>query len=193
MSILDEIARRRRAGTLRASMETRPNAKLYPPVDAAQISAAETALGFSLPPLLRDIYLTIGNGGFGPGYGLIGVEGGARMHAAGRQWHLVSLYNAFRAPPPRGEPWGEKLLPICSWGCTYYSYLDCALPQAPVMGFDENSHGHGPWGRAFSLHARSFEEWMERWLSGEDLWSTIGLSGEPVFGFEENQQQAQQA
>jgi hypothetical protein len=191
MTILDELARRRRAGTLEAAMDKRPDAQVYPPVSAAQIAAAEASLGFPLPPLLRDIYMTIGNGGFGPGYGLIGIEGGAPMHVAGREWHLADLYRAFRLTPTRNESWAEKLLPVCTWGCTYYSYLDCALPETPVLAFDENSHGHGPWGCAFSLHAASFEDWMERWLNGEDLWKTIGLSGEPIFWLEENQQQAQ--
>jgi hypothetical protein len=97
----------------------------------------------------------------------------------------VDLYDAFRREPTRDEPWGEKLLPICTWGCTYFSYLDCALPQTPVLAVDQNSHGHGPWACAFSLHAHSFEEWMQRWVRGEDLWHSIGLYGEPKFAFEE--------
>lgn len=184
MSILGELARRRDSATLGASMDT---GRVYPLASAAQIDAAEASLGFQLPPLLRDIYLTIGNGGFGPGYGLIGIDDGAPLHAGGREWRVADLYQAFRLSHTRDEPWGKEMLPVCTWGCTYFSYLDCALPKAPVMALDENSHGHGPWGCAFSLHAASFEEWMDRWLSGENLWATIGLSGEPKFGFELNQ------
>ena len=58
------------------------------------------------------------------------------------------------------------------------------LPQVPVMAIDTNSHGYGPGDRAFNLHAASFEEWMRRWVDGESLWESIGLYGEPKFGFE---------
>src|SRR5687767_11836446 len=49
-----------------------------PPASEAAVAEEEARLGFRLPPLLRDILLTIGNGGFGPGKGgtLIGVSGG---------------------------------------------------------------------------------------------------------------------
>jgi hypothetical protein len=49
---------------------------LFPPTTSAIVEAAEAKLGFSLPPLLRQLYTEVGNGGFGPGYGLFGLEGG---------------------------------------------------------------------------------------------------------------------
>jgi hypothetical protein len=152
----------------------------------AQVRDTEAQLGFELPALLRDIHLTVGNGGFGPGYGLLGIEGGAPYSARGRGWSVVELYREFRQRPARHERWGEKLLPICDWGCTYLSYLDCALPSAPVMSSDEGAHGHGPWGCAFSLHAASLEEWMQRWIDGEFLWHSFAPHGAPIFWFEEH-------
>lgn len=41
------------------------------PVHAATVARAEAALGFALPPLLADLYLRVGDGGFGPEYGLL--------------------------------------------------------------------------------------------------------------------------
>ncbi len=41
------------------------------PVDASTVAQAEAALGFPLPALLADLYLRIGDGGFGPEYGLL--------------------------------------------------------------------------------------------------------------------------
>jgi hypothetical protein len=186
MALIDDIAARVRSGRHVIDIDRWGTPEVYPPVSAAKVAAAEARLGFALPPLLRDIYMQVGNGGFGPGYGLIGIDGGASHHSGPFDFSIVGLYWSFRARRSRlGEPWAGKLLPICIWGCTYYSYLDCALPAAPVMAIDENSHGHGPWGCAFSLHAHSFEEWMQRWLDGEDLWASIGLEGEPIFGFQE--------
>ena len=42
----------------------------------------ERELGFKLPPLLRALYQQLGNGGFGPGYGLVGASGGHIAHQA---------------------------------------------------------------------------------------------------------------
>jgi hypothetical protein len=41
-----------------------------PPVSSAAIAEAEIRLGFNLPVLLRELYQCVGNGRFGPGYGL---------------------------------------------------------------------------------------------------------------------------
>jgi uncharacterized protein YndB with AHSA1/START domain len=181
-SILDELARRARAGQLGSSIEREPLVpKIYPPATSRQIADAEEQLGFRLPSLLRDIYLNVANGGFGPGYGFFPLSGGRDEH---RERTLVETYVSFRYRPERVR-WGEKLLPICFWGCCYYSYLDCTQPQTPVMAFNEDSHGEGPWGCASSPHAKSFEEWMQRWLDGEDLWQSFSAHGEPKFWEEE--------
>ncbi len=184
--VLDAFARRAHTGQLGTSMERGPLLpKIYPPATPRQIKDAEAELGFPLPALLRDLYLNVANGGFGPGYGLFSLAGGTLPPDEKREQTLVNTYTSFRYHSHR-QQWDEKLLPICTWGCTYFSYIDCARPQAPVMGFDQNSHGQGPWGCAFSLHAKSFEEWMQRWLDGEDLWQSIGLCGEPKFGYKED-------
>ena len=41
------------------------------PVDAATLDRAREALGFPLPPLLAALYARVGDGGFGPSYGLL--------------------------------------------------------------------------------------------------------------------------
>lgn len=51
-------------------------ARAYPLATQEQIRESEQLLGFSLPPLLCSLYLQVGNGGFGPGYGIIGAVGG---------------------------------------------------------------------------------------------------------------------
>ena len=52
--------------------------KIYPPATPGDIATAEEKIGFHLPELLKEIYQIIGNGGFGPGYGLIGIGDGYR-------------------------------------------------------------------------------------------------------------------
>lgn len=48
----------------------------FPPATEGQLWETEALLGFTLPPLLRLLYTSIGIGGFGPGYGIIGALNG---------------------------------------------------------------------------------------------------------------------
>lgn len=183
-ALLDELLRRSHTGQLHTSMDEDRIAN--PPATGAQIEAAETRLGFALPPLLRRIYSEIGNGGFGPGYGLFPLSGRADDPSGHDGYGVVDLYFSFRYRySPLGQRWAERLLPICHWGCSYFSYLDCAVPLTPVISLAEDNHGDGPWGCAINLHAQSFEDWMRRWLDGEDLWQSFGAHGEPIFYKEE--------
>ncbi|HEX2475181.1 MAG TPA: hypothetical protein VHK01_10560, partial [Lacipirellulaceae bacterium] len=50
--------------------------RLFPPASTESVQLAESKLGFSLPSFLKDVYTQVGNGGFGPGYGIIGTPGG---------------------------------------------------------------------------------------------------------------------
>ena len=64
-SILELL--RQRAAAIRPRSDGEPN--IYPIATAKDIEAAESALGVNLPPLLKRVYLEIGNGGcmLGPG------------------------------------------------------------------------------------------------------------------------------
>jgi hypothetical protein len=115
-----------------------PAPKIYAPVTTEDIAAAESRLGFELPALLRRIYTEIGNGGFGPGYGLVGLGGGHDGWVGG---DLESLYVSNRQNPPGGiAEWPEKVLPVCTWGCDIYSCLDCSKPDAPVLVYWGGEH-----------------------------------------------------
>src|SRR5688572_7984728 len=46
------------------------------PAPRSAVEEAEALAGAPLPPLLRRLYLEVGNGGFGPGYALLGLRGG---------------------------------------------------------------------------------------------------------------------
>jgi hypothetical protein len=66
---------RRRLATKVSDLGDVPLARLKPG-NAADVAADERQLGFGLPPLLKRIYIEIGNGGFGLGYGLVGLTNG---------------------------------------------------------------------------------------------------------------------
>src|SRR4028119_998412 len=95
-----QALRLRRADADRIDMDTLPVPPLYPVATEAEIADAERRLGFPLPLLLRRIYEEVGNGGFGPGGGLIGIDSGY-PDSEGRR--LPEKYDFLRA-----QGWPEK-------------------------------------------------------------------------------------
>lgn len=81
----------------------RDPAPLPPPATAEQLTEVEAALAFELPAELRQLYLQIANGGFGPGDGLYPLD------------QLAAQYADMTDEPfgPQGQPWPANLLAIC--------------------------------------------------------------------------------
>ncbi len=182
----------------------------FPPASEAQMRKTEQQLGFALPPLLRLLYTHVANGGFGPGYGLIGVIGGFSFTGSGGKniveryrwnlkgcklvrledyemltwaqymeqqrinqalegeadessgltestpekeaWEKIHLYDL------PGEVWPERLVTLCDWGCAINTHVDTKTERV-FQGT----------GSILRYVAASLEEWLERWLAGEDL------------------------
>jgi hypothetical protein len=128
------------------------------PASSDAVDEAEHALGFPLPRLLRRLYLEVGNGGFGPGYGILGVRDGFTDDLgdtaldAYRRFH--SLRRDFSVP--------DSLLPICHWGCAIYSLVDCATASIDMWACDPNP----------GVDDDVFREpltligWLGRWVDG---------------------------
>jgi hypothetical protein len=92
----------------------------FPPASLRDVEAEEAALGFALPAPLRAVYLSFGNGRFGPGRGgtLIGVRGGCASDFG----NLAETYAQVRRDAEsEGEPWPAGLLPFCEWGCNVFT------------------------------------------------------------------------
>jgi hypothetical protein len=175
----------------------RGHARIHPRATPEQITATQAILGFPLPQLLREILLKIGNGGFGPGYGLIGVDGG---YSDFKGEHLAELAREIGALD-------RRINPICNWGCGIYSCLDCDKPEASVLIFNPEIHALAdenlvsvsiisPSGEVTKIHERqpraprpsirtpqnlqliphrpSFEEFISDWAAGHPLWEEIG-------------------
>ncbi|MBA3822884.1 MAG: SMI1/KNR4 family protein [Ktedonobacterales bacterium] len=144
----------------------------YPPVLAADIERAEEALGFYLPPLLKDIYQTIGDGGFGPGYGLLRLNVPRSTWSNEQEDSIVldyqELHNATAAQlneqlPVGGTPqnrWPTGIVIINDWGCNIFSCLDClSEPDYPILRRDYN-RGYNE----FCVESPSFAQWLEAWI-----------------------------
>lgn len=149
--------------------------QVYPPVTLDAVEAAEAKLGFRLPSLLREMYTQVGNGGFGPGYGLFGLANGAPVYdGTGDEYNLVEYYWIYRGQQDLPElqydfadgslflesldQWFDKLLPICDWGCNHYSLIDCSKVEAPVIHFVG-------YGGELMRESASFDRWMQLWLT----------------------------
>ncbi len=167
---------RKRASDVRRATEgagaSRNSIDSFPPALPDQIEEAERTLGFKLPELLKAFYLQIGNGGYGPGYGIVGLPGGATDD---RRKNLLDLYAVYSEPNP-DDPhwrWPARLLPVAHLGCAMYACLDCSTPEAPVVWFEPNPHVDGePWTDSFIPMAPSMSDWIRAWLVDDDLLET---------------------
>jgi hypothetical protein len=169
MKELIERIRRRVNDPIRAAecAEVHRPAKLYPPADISDIVATEGELGFQLSEFYRQLLIEVGNGGFGPGYGLAGVRGGA----APEGHPMVERYQAYRRKNT-SDPywvWPEKLVPGAALGCVMCWCVDCGEPDGPVTWFELNPRQDGePWEYYLIPFAPSIVAWFEEWLSGEN-------------------------
>src|SRR5262245_46492423 len=114
--LVDAIRRRARAASLPTAGGRLAGTEDAPGLSVPALDRAEEATGCTLPPLLRDVYMRIGNGGFGPGYGLLPLS---LDDAHADQECALDLYVAFRSTDPDDSAWGWPafLVPFCDWGC----------------------------------------------------------------------------
>lgn len=136
-------------------------ASLPEPVDAATSARAEAALGFPLPTLLAELYLRIGDGGFGPEYGLLPLLDSPPSGEPA----AVAQYLAHRDSGAKDPdwPWPEGVLPISHWGCAMYACVDCRSPQATVLLFEPNA---GDADHSWYVDAPSLADWLRAWVEG---------------------------
>ena len=100
-SLINALRERAANKSLATDMTNVIPATVFPVARPDQIARAEHDLGFPLPPLLKELYLRVGNGGYGPGYGLIGTTGGAKDDLGK---NLESLYADFIQAVEQGRP-----------------------------------------------------------------------------------------
>jgi hypothetical protein len=127
----------------------------------------EETLGFTLPPLLTRMYLEVGNGGFGPGYGLIGI--GARGEKDDLGNDLVRGYEE-RLKRDADEPtweWPIGWVPLASWGGGVFSCCNL-LGSTEVRRFRlSRFHEERAMDAAFEDEAPTLFQFMADWVSGK--------------------------
>lgn len=131
------------------------------PVEADTLSRAEAALGFHLPPLLADLYLRIGDGGFGPEYGLLPLLDSPPSGEPAAVVQYLANRKSSRKDPD--WPWPEGVLPISHWGCAMYACVDCHSPEAAVLLFEPNA---GDCDHSWFVDAPTLTDWLQAWVDG---------------------------
>src|SRR5262249_18916016 len=120
-----------------------------PPATFAIIDEAERALGFALYPFHRRLLDEVGNGGFGPGDGLIGLPGGS-LDVDGRSLVTLRQLLWLDAETPLPLP----VVPLCDWGDAIWSCIDCATGAILTL----SEYGLKETGQTLS-------SWFEDWIS----------------------------
>jgi SMI1/KNR4 family protein SUKH-1 len=158
------------AARIRGTTQT-PTGLPWPPATEAQLDATEALLHFPLPPLLWRLYAEVGNGGFGPAYGIIGAIGGA-PHPDDDYPNIVEGYRQHdefielasvpaaqehgkRFELPHGS-WPRYLIPFCSWGCNTVHAVSAQIGAVFTVSDD----------CSFANWVSSLQDWLEQWLAG---------------------------
>lgn len=141
------------------------------PVAAKALQVAELAMGFRLPEQLRAIYLEVGNGGFGPEYGIVGTKGGAKLDGC----TLETCYQNMVKLEKKNSVWRwpQRLLPVANYGCGMWSCVDGAYEKLPMILWDPNNldadldgaDARLNWANSFWDQGLSFTAWLEGWLA----------------------------
>ncbi len=134
---------------LRQAAREDPTTAWFDVVSREGVNFAEDVFGFALPKILRRSYLELSNGGFGPGYHIIGLPGGQESSWGDlmESWAILS----------RDEEWEEGWLPIIDWGCAQVSIIDCDNDFLMVTLYEGEYHRED----------YTFHELLERWIDGE--------------------------
>ncbi len=142
-----------------------PVHKAYPPVSHGELELAEQELGFRLPSLLQKMYLQVGNGGIGPGYGLLALNknGAKNFHMSLVDWYQECIHFS------NGTVWPREFIDICNWGDGITSALKWTDPDSPVYRCHGDRYDEGPFERVMKMESPSLKTWLANWLDGLPL------------------------
>ncbi|MFD0855965.1 SMI1/KNR4 family protein [Actinomadura adrarensis] len=109
-----------------------------PPVATPEaVTEAELAIGYPLPPLLRRLYLELGNGGFGPRNAITGILD------LDRDFHHGDIFESLNhsAVEYRHDPDKRMagMVALLEWGCAISTLLDCRDPGGQMWGWDPDT------------------------------------------------------
>ena len=177
-SMLDELISRiaKRAKTTGMATSSVEDKVTFPPISGTAFDEEERRLGIRLPVLIKRLYTEVGNGGFGPGEGLLSLR---PLSAAD---HPISYFHGkFRAARNRVDAeWPSTIVPFCHWGDLILSCMDMSaeLADPPVIRFEPNMskldtldflQGRRFRGTGMIPEKETLSGWLEDWLEGREM------------------------
>ena len=133
-------------------------AELSAPATTAAVDEAERAIGYALHPFHRRLLTEVGNGGFGPGYGLIGLPGGA----PGVDGHFLVEFSRLLLLEPGASSLPGPIVVLCDWGCGVWACIDCETGAVLTIAED-----------GLKDSGQTICAWFEDWVSGAVLWRRV--------------------
>jgi hypothetical protein len=133
-------------------------AELSAPATIAAVDEAERAIGYALHPFHRRLLTEVGNGGFGPGYGLIGLPGGA----PGVDGHFLVEFSRLLLLEPGASSLPGPVVVLCDWGCGVWGCLDRETGAVLTIAED-----------GLKDSGQTICPWFEDWVSGAILWRRV--------------------
>ncbi|MBK9747540.1 MAG: hypothetical protein J0M07_07625 [Anaerolineae bacterium] len=154
------------------------------PASLADIHRVETQIGSPLPPLIREIFFQVGDGGFGPAHGITGLTSSYLTEDRSFVDHVLHTAQDIKAHLSESiamseragagdarlleqdkrhlQHWNalglETLIWYCNWGCNIVTVVDFGKPELPIFCAD------GLDIRAENL--RTLREWWWGWVDG---------------------------
>lgn len=140
-----------------------------------QLSLLDTNLQLELPTLLKQLYIHLGNGTFGPDYGFLSIY----PATVKPKITILEAYQDLHNQSIKDWDWHlpKHFVPFLYWGSDIYSVLDCSNTQAGVWVLDENlKTKDNHWRHCFWKHCDTLYEWLHQWeTSGEETGRTLWL------------------
>lgn len=156
--LIDAIRERAARPELRTDFADRLTMEVSAPATIAAVHAAERALGYGLHPFHRRLLTEVGNGGFGPGAGLIGLPGGA----PGVDGHFLVEFSHLLLLEPGTSSLPGPTVVLCDWGCGVWGCIDCETGAVLTIAED-----------GLKDSGQTICAWFEDWVSGVILWRRV--------------------
>ncbi|HEY2793534.1 MAG TPA: SMI1/KNR4 family protein, partial [Micromonosporaceae bacterium] len=127
------------------------------PATVAAIAETERQLDVRLPPLLRRLYLEVGDGGFGPNAGIFG------MGSTSGSDTLVNINLPLIEDTDPIALWPTGVLEILDWGCNIYTLIDCRTADGWIWEADFNRM------ETAARTSMTLATWLTSWADGTML------------------------
>lgn len=139
----------------------------------SQFVDLEKTIELVLPTIFKQLYLTLGNGDFGPDYGFFTLFENPNIDKI----TIEQAYQKVHHANIKDWDWElpKLLVPFLYWGSDIYSLIDCSSPYGAIYVLDKNlKKENATWQSCVWEHCPSMMDWLQKWsqsdTSGRSLW-----------------------